>query len=72
MPHDCCNKELKVGDKVHIEATVTNVSHGTDHCNITVETCEPCYPGKHKTTISLNSKQVEKCCDEHEGSSSVG
>lgn len=62
MPHDKNGCELKVGDKVTIEAEVTQISPNPDYCNMTVATVEPMHPGKHMTTITLNCKQVVKCC----------
>lgn len=60
MPHDRNNQELKAGDRVNIACVVKEVHTGTDYCNITLETVEPMYPGNHKTTLVLNTKQVEK------------
>lgn len=69
MPHDCKGVELKVGDTVFVPCKVLSVQTGTEYCNLTVETIEPMFPGKDKTCVTLNTKQVEKCgsvCLEHE------
>lgn len=60
MPHDKNNKVLNIGDKVMIEAVVTQVNMGEEFCNATMETVEPMYPGTYKTVITLNAKQVVK------------
>lgn len=60
MPHDKHGKELTAGDTVTITATVTGVSSGENHCNLTVETVEGMLPSNAKTTITLNAHQVEK------------
>ncbi len=60
MPHDKNGQELKVGDTVNIEATVTDVQLGEEFCNVNLETVEPMFPGEHKTLIVLNARQTEK------------
>lgn len=37
MPHDKNGKELKPGDKVSVEMTVTAVYPGADTCNVSLE-----------------------------------
>lgn len=60
MPHDRKNALLAIGDKVNIPAEITAIQQGTDYCNVTLETDENMFPGIHKSTINLNSRQVEK------------
>jgi flavin reductase (DIM6/NTAB) family NADH-FMN oxidoreductase RutF len=71
MPHCRLGRELKVGDKVLIFATVTAVQASDEYCNVTVTTdyAMPPYDGKDggydgKTTITLNTKQVESITNE--------
>jgi hypothetical protein len=60
MPHDRKGNVLNVGDEVMVPAKITSVQAGLEYCNLTVETIEPMYPGESKSTITLNTKQVEK------------
>jgi hypothetical protein len=60
MPHDRDGKVLSIGDYVYVPCVVTMIATVEEHCNVTLETVEPMYPGDYKTTITLNSKQVEK------------
>ena len=64
MPH--CNKghELKVGDRVMIEAIVESVSPQVDYCNVTVRTVRAMPPYEKGDAITLNTKQTEKIVDE--------
>lgn len=37
--HDAKGRPLKVGDKVRVDATVTQLNEGTeDYCNVSIET----------------------------------
>jgi hypothetical protein len=58
MPHDLLGKLLEVGDTVTMACTVTQIYTGTDYCNVTLETVEKMFPGEHRTTITVNGKQV--------------
>lgn len=58
--HDKNGKPLTDGDKVTLTCVIRSCTGGPDYCNIMVETVEPMFPGEHKTSISLNAKQVEK------------
>lgn len=60
MPHGKNGKELKEGDEVIVRMKITSIQTGNEYCNCTAETVEPMYPGKDKTSINLNTKQVEK------------
>ena len=60
MPHDKNGNVLAAGDEVIVRAKVTQVHTGEEYCNLTVETVEPMFPGDVKSTLTLNTKQVEK------------
>lgn len=60
MPHDKNGKALAEGDKVIVRATVKQIHAGEEYCNVGLETDEPMFPSEHKTSITLNAKQVEK------------
>ena len=60
MPHDRKGKPLKVGDRVTVSCVITDLQTGTDYCNITLKTNEVMFPGNDKTTLTLNTHQVDK------------
>lgn len=60
MPHGKNGEELKKGDEAIVRVKITDIQTGSEYCNCTVETVEPMYPGQDKTTITLNTKQIEK------------
>lgn len=62
MPHDKNGELLKVGDKVTVECEITAVQTGEEYCNLSVKTVEPMHPSKDSTSLTLNAKQVIKCC----------
>lgn len=59
MPHDANGNLLKVGDKVTVNAIVSNISAQEDYCNLTIN-----IPAKNETevetNVTLNTKQVFK------------
>jgi hypothetical protein len=59
MPHDANGKLLKVGDKVSIPGTITNITTSEEYCNCSVELDHAMPPYVDKTTLqSINTKQV--------------
>ena len=61
MPHDAKSNLLKVGDKVVIPGTITQIHMTEEYCNCTVELDYPMPPYTDKQVISsINTKQVEK------------
>jgi len=60
MPHDRNGAELKVGDRVLIEAEVVSITMDSLYCNATVRTVCPMPPYQDGTSITLNTKQLEK------------
>ncbi len=61
MPHDAKGNLLKVGDKVVIPGTVTQVFASEDYCNCSVELEHGMPPTGSKSSVSaINTKQVEK------------
>jgi hypothetical protein len=60
MPHDKNGAELKVGDRVLVEATVKQIHLTEEFCNVGLETVEPMFPGTHLLAMTLNAKQVTK------------
>jgi hypothetical protein len=60
MPHDRNEKLLEVGDFVMVPCVITHIQPSIEFCNLSLETVEKMYPGENKTTITLNSGQVEK------------
>lgn len=63
MPHDKNGHQLGVGDLVLVPCYVVQVHSTQDHCNLSLETVEPMYPGTFKTDITLNTRQVELVLD---------
>ncbi len=59
MPHDRDGRILEVGDLVIVYCKITSIQPTDEYCNLTLETEEPMYPADNKSTIVLNSKQVE-------------
>ena len=60
MPHDINGMKLEAGDEVVVRCTITSVQPGTDYCNLSLETVEPMFPGDHKSSFTLNGKQVQR------------
>jgi hypothetical protein len=61
MPHDRNNVELKNGDKVLIEATVTNLQPNDQFCNCTFEIVKPAETGMPgKEYLTTNTRICEK------------
>lgn len=61
MPHDANGVELKVGDKVAIFGTITNICVGEDYCNCSVEVDAKMPPDMTTTIVSaINTRQVCK------------
>jgi hypothetical protein len=58
MPHDKNGLPVRIGDLVNVPCTVKDVQPGLEYCNLTLETVEPMFPGKEKSSICLNAKQV--------------
>jgi len=61
MPHDKNGKLVENGARVRVDFIVTNVyqTEGDGYCNASLETVEPMFPGQHKTSLTVNTKQVE-------------
>lgn len=60
MPHDAKGNLLQVGDEVIIRAKVKDVQTSEEYCNVTLVTTAPMPPYAEGTTLTLNTKQVEK------------
>lgn len=60
MPHDRDGIPLSVGDRVLIEAEVTQITQAEDYCNLTVKTVCPMPPYVDGTSLTLNAKQVRR------------
>jgi hypothetical protein len=60
MPHDKNGKALQVGDAVIVRAVVAQVCESPDYCNVTLKTVEPMHPGDLRSSLVLNTRQVEK------------
>lgn len=60
MPHDKNGNQLSVGDRVLIEAEVVSISPSEEYCNATVKTVLPMPPYKDGTSITLNTRQLDK------------
>ena len=61
MPHDAKGVLLKVGDKVSIPGTVTQIFQSDEYCNCSVELEHPMPPMGSKSVLSaLNTRQIEK------------
>jgi len=60
MPHDKNGVELKIGDRVLIEAEVTSITMTEEYCNATVKTVLPMPPYADGTSVTLNTKQMTK------------
>lgn len=59
MPHDRNGHLVTEGALVTIPCRVISVGAGEEFHNCTVETLEPMYPGEQKTSLALNTQQVE-------------
>lgn len=59
MPHDIDGKKIKPGDVVIVRFKVKVVHETEEYCNIDLETCLSIYPSNNKSTLTLNTKQVE-------------
>ena len=60
MPHDRNGTELKVGDRVSVQAEIKSIQMQDDYCNVELVTLSPMPPYTDMTTLNLNAKQVEK------------
>lgn len=61
MAHDAKNRELKIGDRVHLVGKITGLGAGAGYENCTVELEHPMPPENTPTTISaINTRQVER------------
>ena len=58
MPHDRDGRVVRVGASVHVPARVVRVDETEQYCNLVLETSQPMWPGTHRTTLTLNAKQV--------------
>jgi hypothetical protein len=58
--HDRKGNPITVGDKVWIPCIVKGTMATDEYCNVTLESEEPMYPGKYKSTFTVNAKQTEK------------
>lgn len=57
--HDSNGTELKVGDRVLIEAVITKLTDGEDYCNCCVTVIKPRRPpGSGSDTAYLNTASV--------------
>ncbi len=56
--HDANGTELKVGDVVLIEATITQLQESEDYCNVSLETVLERRPDNRKETISAINTAV--------------
>lgn len=56
--HDKDGERLKVGDTILIEAIITELGSGDDHCNVNVETTAGRRPDGMKERISVNTGVV--------------
>lgn len=55
MPHDAHGKELSVGDRVNLPATVSQIYPGATTCNVVIETI---HPAKQTTTLTLTAHHI--------------
>lgn len=60
MPHDRDGRLLNVGDHVLVPCNIKEIHITEEYCNVNLETSQPMYPGTHKSSLCLNSKQVVK------------
>lgn len=58
--HDKNGKPLKIGDRVRMEAVITEGHAGEDYCNATIESVEPRRPDGLKERCTLNTGVLEK------------
>jgi len=58
--HDCKGRELKVGDRVLVPFTVTQIIATPDYCNLTIESVAGMPPSNAaKTSLAaINTKQT--------------
>lgn len=56
MPHDKNGNELKVGDKVNVEFTVTGVYPGAETCNVSLGRS---IEGEQGLSLTAQAKQCE-------------
>lgn len=64
MPHDRNGTPLAKGDKVFIEAVITELQTGEEYCNVTLQTVSARKPDGQKETISANTAVLEKWEDD--------
>ena len=66
MPHDKFGQLLEVGDEVIVRGRVSEITTGSEFCNVRVETLEKMHTTRETgETLWLNAKQVEKCAPAH-------
>jgi hypothetical protein len=58
MPHDCNGNLLKVGDEVVFRGTITQISEGSETCNLTLVSCVPAKEG-HWNGMTATAYQCE-------------
>lgn len=56
--HDAFGRELNVGDRVMIPATIKSVTLDENYCNLTVELEASMPPYSHRDSQTVNAKQV--------------
>ena len=60
--HDAKNRPLKVGDRVLIPATITELSATADYCNVTVESAIGRRPdGQREKVSAINTGVLLRC-----------
>lgn len=60
MPHDKNGLVINPGDRVVVEFVVKTVTQTEEYCNATLETVEGMPPEGHKSSLTLNARQVVK------------
>lgn len=60
MPHDKNGVLLAVGDLVNVPCKIASIQTGEEYCNVSLETVIPMPPYTVPSTLTLNTKQVEK------------
>jgi len=56
--HDCKGRPLVVGDTVLVPFIIKETYATEEFCNASLETVASMFPGDHKTTLTVNTKQV--------------
>jgi len=63
--HDAFGRELKVGDRVIVAATVTALHGGEDHCNVTLQSAIGRRPDGALETLYAINTGVLICTPDH-------